>query len=366
MIRQGSSTVIRLATIIKQYEQDFIERYQRHLLPSHYKALSALKTCRSEYNRKFLMKCDKCSNKVLVPHSCGHRHCPHCQNHETTQWLENQLQKRVSADYFLLTFTLPKEYRSLTWRNQRLVFSLLFNCVWAVLKLFCLNDKKLGGIPGAVAVLHTHSRELNFHPHIHIVMPAVTIDKTSRLWRQKSGKYLFNHDALAKVFRAKVLDALTANGLKLPVKYPEKWVVDCKYVGKGDKALLYLGKYLYRGVISEKDILTCENGNVTFRYRSSKTKQYKTKTVSAVQFLWLVLQHILPRGFRRARNYGFLHPNSKALIKIIQWIHRLNPMFAISKLKPRKQMICPCCGATMRITKTRLPSYYALAVSEAP
>jgi len=358
--------MIRLASIIKQYEKDFIKRYQRYLLPSHYKALGALKICRSEYNQKFLMKCDKCSNKVLVPHSCGHRHCPHCQNHETTQWLKNQLQKRVPADYFLLTFTLPKEFRSLAWRNQRLVFGLLFNCVWAVVKLFCLNDKKLGGVPGAVAVLHTHSRELNFHPHIHIVMPAASIDKTNRLWKQKSAKYLFNHDALAKVFRAKILDALTINDIKLSVKYPKKWVVDCKYVGKGDKALLYLGKYLYRGVISEKDILACENDKVTFRYKNSKTKQYKTKTVSAVQFLWLVLQHILPRGFRRARNYGFLHPNSKALIKTIQWIHRLNPMFSISKLKSQKQMICACCGAIMRITKTRLPSYYALTVSEAP
>ena len=90
-----------------------------------------------------------------------------------------------------------------------------------------------------MAVLHTHSRELNFHPHIHIVMPGATIDKKTRLWSKKSGQYLFNHKALAKVFRAKLLEAFSDNHLKLPASYPNKWVVDCRHVGKGDKALVY-------------------------------------------------------------------------------------------------------------------------------
>lgn len=84
--------------------------------------------------------------------------------------------------------------------------------------------------------------------------------------------------------------------------------MDCKFVGAGDKALIYLGRYLYRGVIREKDILSCQNGKVTYRYQDSKTKRYKTRTVSGAKFLWLVLQHVLPKGFRRARNYGFYTP----------------------------------------------------------
>jgi hypothetical protein len=354
--------MIRLASIVKQYENDFVEKYEWSLLPSHLKALNTIKICRSTHSPKMLMKCEseQCSHQTLVPHSCGHRHCPHCQNHETQAWIERQLQKQVPADYFMLTFTLPKQLRTLAWQHQRMVYGLLFDCVWYTIKTFCLNDKKLGGVSGAIAVLHTNSRELIFHPHIHIVMPAATIDNGSRLWKQKSGKYLFSHKALAKVFRAKMLDALTVNGIKLPTKYPENWVADCKYVGKGNKALVYLGQYLYRGVIKEKDILSCENGKVTFRYKSNKTKKYCTKTVMAVDFLWLVFQHILPRGFRRARNYGFLHPNSKKTIKIIQWIFRLNPKFAIAKIKKRKQMLCPCCGAFMKIVETRLPYYYKL------
>ena len=356
--------MIRLASIIKQFEKDFIQQYSKQLLPSHLKALAAIKICRNTHSPKMLMQCENedCSNQTLVPHSCGHRHCPHCQNHETQQWIDKQLQKQVPTDYFMLTFTLPAQFRNLAWLNQRLVYGLMFDCVWATLQIFCLNDKKLGGIPGAIAVLHTNSRELNFHPHIHIVMPAATIDKKKRLWAKKTGKYLFSHKALAKVFRAKMLDALAKNDLNLPRDYPQKWVVDCLHVDKGKKALLYLGKYLYRGVIKEKDILSCDNGKVTFRFINSKTKKYQTKTVSAVNFLWLVLQHILPRGFRRARDYGFLHPNSKKLIMILQWVFRLNPSRYIgTKIKPRKRMICSCCGAFMNIVLVRIPASVRLA-----
>ena len=355
--------MIRLASIIKTYEKEFKQKYKKHLLPSHLKAMSAIKICRSRHSPKMLMQCENsdCSHQTLVPHSCGHRHCPHCQNHETQVWIERQLQKQLPADYFMVTFTLPAQFRSIAWYNQKLVYNLLFICIWETLKVFCLNDKKLGGFPGAIAVLHTHSRELNYHPHIHIVMPAATIDKKRRLWSKKSGKYLFNHKALAKVFRAKMLDAFTTKELTLPCTYSKDWVVDCRRVGAGDKALLYLSRYLYRGVIKEKDILSFENGKVSFRYKNSKTGKYETKTVSAVHFLWLVFQHVLPKGFRRAREYGFLHPNSKKLIKIIQWVFRLNPQKFINKLKPRKQMVCTCCGALMKIVATRLPSFTKLS-----
>jgi hypothetical protein len=251
---------------------------------------------------------------------------------------------------------MPAQFRNLVWFKQKLVYSLLFYCVWETIKLFSLNDKKLGGIPGAIAVLHTHSRKLNFHPHIHIVMPAASIDPKRRLWAEKSGKYLFNHKAHAKVFRAKMLNALSDNNINLPQVYPEEWVVDCKYVGKGNKALVYLGQYLYRGVIKEKDIVSFENGRVTFRYKNSKTKQINTKNVAAVDFIWLVLQHILPKGFRRAREYGFLHPNSKKIIKIIQWMFRLNPVKYSPEIKKRKRMICKCCGSFMNIILVRLDS----------
>ncbi len=350
--------MIRLATIIDQFGTDFIHHYQHQLLPSHLKALSAMKLCRTTHSPKMLMQCQECSHQTLIPHSCGHRHCPHCQNHESQQWIERQLQKQVPADYFMLTFTLPAQLRSLAWQHQRLVYNLMFECVWDTLKAFSLNDKELGGVPGAVAVLHTHSRELTFHPHLHIVMPGATIDKAKRLWAKKTGSYLFNHKALAKVFRAKLLAAFSCNGLKLPSNYPGKWVVDCRHVGRGNKALVYLGRYLYRGVIQEKNILSCQNGQVTFRYQNSKTKKYQTRTLSAIKFLWLIFAHILPRGFRRARDYGFLHHNSKKLIQILQLVFKIASGAWIAKIKKRVQMLCACCGGKMDIVKTQISNNF--------
>jgi hypothetical protein len=223
-----------------------------------------------------------------------------------------------------------------------------------VLKRFTKNDKKLGGDPGFTMVLHTNSRALDFHPHIHIIMPGASIDKNKKLWRVKTGKFLFKDKALAKVFRAKFLMEMVNNKLHVPKTCPKKWVVDCEKVGKGDKALVYLGTYLYRGVIQEKNIVKCENGMVTFRYVNSKTKQDCYRTVPGEYFLWLVLKHILPKGFRRARDYGFLHACSKQLIKVIQYILKCNPCTMLKKIKKRAKIMCPCCGNEMKIIRTQI------------
>jgi hypothetical protein len=207
-------------------------------------------------------------------------------------------------------------------------------------------------------VLHTNTRQLEFHPHVHLVMPAAAVDGQNQRWRTKrrktQGGYLFSHKALAKVFRAKVLTALTAAGLTLPTSYPTVWVVDCKSVGTGAPALVYLGRYLYRGVIREKDIVACADGQVTFRYRDAKTGKMARRTLPGCAFLWLVLQHVLPKGFRRARNFGFLHPNCKRLIALVQVLLKVVPPSVATWFKPRAPMVCPCCGAVMVIVKTRI------------
>lgn len=350
--------MILLSSIIQLFEAGFLAQYRDSILPSHCKALAAMKDCRTSSSPLMQAQCTACDHQVFVPHSCGHRNCPHCQNHESQQWLQRQLAKQVPGTYFLLTFTLPAELRALAFSQQRLLYSLLIQCAWETVRSFSENDQQLQGTPGAIAVLHTHSRRLDFHPHVHLVMPAAAIDAIKRLWRTKKSKanrgYLFNHKALAKVFRAKMLEAITREGLALPAPYPEQSVVDCKCVGTGKKALLYLGRYLYRGVIQEKDILACENGQVTFRYRDSKTATTRLRTVPGATFLWLVLQHVLPRRFRRARNFGFLHPNSKRLIRLLHYLLGFDPNRALALVKRRPPLACPCCGAAMTIIRTRI------------
>ncbi len=167
-----------------------------------------------------------------------------------------------------------------------------------------------------------HGRRVDFHPHVHLVMPSVAFDARRRLWRNKGSGYLFNEKALAKVYRAKMLSDIKQAGLKLPDSYPEEWVAHCKAVGSGQKAVVYLGRYLYRGVLPEKNIVSNRDGNITFRYQNSETRKVETRTLSGVDFLRKILLHILLKGFRRARNFGFLHPNSR-LVKLVQLIKQV-------------------------------------------
>jgi len=350
--------MILLSSIINEFKDRFFEKYKTSILPSHKKALQSMQKCRQKHSPHMLARCtnDNCRKQIFIPHSCGHRSCPHCQNHESWQWIENQLKKQLPAQYFLITFTLPQQLRWLVFLNQQLIYSLMFLCVQETLKIFTLNDKQLQGLAGFTTVLHTNSRRLDFHPHIHVVMPAASINYKTRSWRVKASKYIFNHKNLAKVFRAKLLEKMVENGLSVPRNCPRKWVVDCKNVGNGDKALIYLGRYLYKGVIQEKDILKCENGMITFRYMDAKTNCYQTRTVTGEHFLWLLMLHVLPKGFRKTRCYGFLHPCSKKVIELLQLILRFNPSKMLKKLKPKAEIICKCCGAKMKIIRTMIPA----------
>jgi len=358
--------MIRLASIIEQFESAFLSRYKQRLLPSQRKALAAIKQCRSSCSPLMKVCCSNCEHVTYIPHSCGHRSCPHCQNHEGQQWIMRQCQKQLPVNHYMVTFTLPKELRPLAWSHQRVLYQLLFQCAWDTINTFSLNDKQLKGTPGMVAVLHTHSRRLDYHPHLHTIIPAGAIDKVRGLWRKKEGLYLFNHKALSNVFRAKMLAAIKGEDLTLPAHYPEKWVVDCKQVGSGEKAFVYLGRYLYRGVIQEKDILSNKNGEVTFRYQESKTKTYKTRTLKGEDFIWLILQHVLPQRFRRTRDYGLLHPNSKTLIKRLHYLLKFTVNQWAKQIKPRPPMTCTCCGSIMNIIQTRITRSHLLLLGSPP
>jgi biopolymer transport protein ExbD len=186
----------------------------------------------------------------------------------------------------------------------------------------------------------------------------VSIRSDASLWLRDRSQTALEH----KVTRDELLAAIREEDIELPARYPKTWVVDVKSVGSGDKALVYLGRYLYKGVIQEKDIIACKDGLVTFRYQDSKTKKRLTRTLPGPQFLWLILQHVLPKGFRRTRNFGFLHANSKRLLALLRELLRLNPIKFLVERALRPTIKCPCCGGAMRIVKTRMPALFAFGL----
>ena len=346
---------MELAAIINQYYDAFLVKHGDTVLPGHLKAMNAIRRCRTANSGELYVHCPNCHHGEWRPLSCGHRSCPKCQNHETSKWIDRQQAKLLPVLYFLTTFTLPFELRSATWHHQEVVYSLFFACVSSTLRDFGLNPKNLGAEIGMTMVLHTNNRRLDFHPHIHVVVPGGGIDKRKRQWKKKKGKYLFNHNAMAKVFRARFLAALNETRIPIPQGIPKEWVVDCKQVGEGITALKYLAKYLYRGVISEKNIISNQNGLVTFKYIESKTGKTLSRTLKGVDFLQLIMKHVLPSGFHRVRDYGFLHGNAKKMLFLVQLILYV----VVKEIEPRLRPVfkCPCCKSPMVIVGFRRISW---------
>lgn len=189
-------------------------------------------------------------------------------------------------------------------------------------------------------------------------MPGGGIDERRRQWRKLKGRYLFNAFALARVFRARLLHALHEARVPIPAGLPPKWVVDCRHVGRGEPALQYLSRYLYRGVIREHDILDYDRlaGTVTFRYRDARTRQAAQRTLPIARFLWCVLSHVLPTGFRRVREYGFLHCRARRQLLLVQLVLRV--LIRNMTPQPRPMLYCTRCRTPMvvvAVTARRQP-----------
>lgn len=338
---------MKLASIIRRYQTALTEKYAGRLLPGHRHAMQAMLRCRTPDAGQIRLRCVDCEQHALRDRSCGHRSCPQCQNHEASQWLDRQQAKLLPVEYFMVTFTLPFELRSLAWNHQKILYSRLFETVSSTLRDFGLNSTQLGAEIGMTAVLHTHARNLDYHPHCHVVVPGGGVDRARRQWRKRKGRYLFNAKALASLFRARFLAALTEEGLPIPPRVPSQWIVDCRHVGKGQSALKYLSRYLYRGVISEQNIVADRNGQVTFTYLDGRTGQSRTRTLPGEDFLWLVLQHVLPKGFRRVRDYGFLHGNAKRTLSLVRLV--LQVIVAARVMRPRPMFTCRRCQVPMTL-----------------
>jgi hypothetical protein len=331
-----------LQSIVGRYGERLATHYGASLNADQWSALNALAGCRQGDYGELVLHCEACHQQAYVVRSCGHRACNQCQYHQAQAWLERQRQKQLPVDYYMVTFTLPRELRSLALRKPKTVYAALMRCAAQTLKHFGLNKPGLNAELGLCAVLHTHSRRLDYHPHVHVVLPGGGVQRARREWHKLKGGYLFNGKALARAFRGLMLHALQQAGLK-PEQTPRRWVAHCKKVGRGEQALAYLARYLYRGVISNRNIMADDGTMVTFRYRDSNTGTWKTRREKGELFLYLILLHVLPKGFRRARDYGFLHGNAKDLLKVVQWVLRVQP----PRPKPKPAVTCRQCGGPM-------------------
>ena len=335
-----------LRTLIELGRPALLERHGHRITAHQRRALDAMARCHTGALGTTAMACRGCDQLRFRHRACGHRSCPGCQHHATADWLARQRAKLVPADYFMVTFTLPAALRPLAYRHPKRVYDLLFRTALSTLRTFGLNHPDLEAELGATAILHTHTRRLDYHPHLHVVVPAAGIDR-QRHWRRLKGGYLFNGKALAMVFRARFLQALRRADLVPPAELPTRWVVQCQRVGTGLPALKYLSRYLYRGVLAPKQIVAfdAETQQVTFRYQNSKTRTKALRTLDLADFLWRLLVHVLPSGYRRVRDYGFLHGNAKRTRTLVQVALRVQ--IPMPPPRARSEFRCPTCRSDL-------------------
>lgn len=364
---------LELANIFHQYGPAYRQKYAPRLLPSHYQAMRAIEHCRTQALGGQVFACPACGEVRYSYHSCRNRHCPKCQHQQTQDWLEVQQGLLLSVPYFLLTFTLPSELRLLASQNQKLIYHLLFRASAQATQQLARDPRFVGGQIGMVGVLHTWTRNLFYHPHLHYLVPGGGMASDGQTWLPARKGFFLPVKALSKLFRAAFQRALRKTALYtyIPKKvWRREWVVHCKPVGNGQAALKYLAPYIHRVTISNRRLISIdqrgslETSQVTFQYRPSDTGQLMTCTLSVEQFIQRFLQHILPRGFVKVRYFGFFAATLRSRLAVLQQglppdTNTEQPDQQNSTPCPatswRDNILCPKCGQLMIFQRILCP-----------
>ena len=316
------------------------------LLPSQQRVLQALSRCRTAALGGHLEVCHDCGFERPSYNSCRNRHCPKCQALAQHRWLEARRARILPVHYFHVVFTLPAELRTLWLYNKRCLFALLFKAASRTLQQLAQDPKRLGARIGFTAVLHTWSRDLSWHPHLHCVVTGGGLDPEGQ-WRSTEPGYLLPVRVLGALFRGKILDALRKLhkcgelqfhsgcaewedperfALALDRLYRKRWVVYCKPPFAGaDSVYAYLGRYTHRVGLANSRLLHVDEQLITFRTRADKKV-----SLPPTRFLRRFLLHVLPKGFVRIRHYGLLAP-VHVHGALVQAHHQLQPR---SQLQP--------------------------------
>jgi hypothetical protein len=351
-----------LADIFRAHRADYQAQDSLSQLERH--TIEALLGCRSGSFGATLYQCSDCGQKHFMHRSCGNRHCPQCQQHKTRQWVLDQQTRQLPVPYFLLTFTVPQALRRFLRSHKRPGYEALFQASSQALKKLARDPRLLGSdLPGFTGVLHTWGRQLQYHPHIHYLVPAGAVSSDRKHWLATSENFFLPVLALSVIFRAKFRAAIHKAGLLdlIPAEvWQQAWVVHCQPVGDGTRALEYLARYVFRVAITNSRILDCQDGVVTFSFRDKKTGQTRRVRLQAVEFIRRFLDHLLPSGFQKVRHYGFFSPTCSVSIQRIRLLIAQKtgrPMLLdLSATESAPGPFCPLCGGPLRVLAIQLPS----------
>jgi hypothetical protein len=320
---------LEVADLIRTAGSAFLERNRHWLSWKHIKVLLAIARCRTAALGGHLDECTRCGHRAISYNSCRNRHCPKCQTSARERWIAARQRELLPTRYVHVVFTLPRELAPLTLQNKKIIYDLLFRASAETLLEVARDPRRLGAEIGFFSVLHTWSQKLGLHPHVHCVIPAGGLSLEHTRWVKSRDHFFLPIKVLSRVFRGKFVAALQcafreghlrfSGNLTLLAQpkifaawlrplFRKDWVIYSKPPFGGPQHVLqYLGRYTHRVAISNHRLISFADGKVTFRWRdSAHQNQQRLMTLSVDEFLRRFLFHLLPKGFVRIRNFGFL------------------------------------------------------------
>jgi len=369
---------IEVADIVRAVGKSFVENSRDWITGQHLKVLRAIERCRTADLGYHLDECTntECGYSGYSYNSCLNRHCPKCQANARRRWINGRKKELLPVPYAHVVFTVPPLLAQLALQNKKLIYTMLLRLSAETLVEVARNPERLGAEIGFFSVLHTWTQQLTHHPHVHCVAPAGGLSFDHQRWVPADPRYRFFLPkwVLRKVFRGKVIDALeeafAAGGIGFYGKqkhladpktfhafirdlHRNNWVVHCKRpFGGPEQVLKYLGRYTHRVAISNHRLVSFENGEVTFTWRDrAHGNVQKEMSLPAEKFLRRFLLHLLPKGFVRIRNFGFLASRHRGrILPLCFQCLGSDPEALHNQAQPEDTKglcKCPKCGAPM-------------------
>jgi len=366
---------LEVADLIRTAGTAFLERNRHWLNWKHIQVLRAIARCRTAALGGHLDQCTRCGHRAISYNSCRNRHCPKCQARARDRWLEKRRRELLPTPYVHVVFTLARPLAPLALQNKKVVYDLLFRTSAETLLEVARGRKHLGAEIGFFSVLHTWSQKLELHPHVHCVVPAGGLSADGTRWIKSRYAFFLPVKVLSRVFRGKFVAALKRAfedgqlcfyGDLRPLAQPKTfaawlrplfrkdWVVYCKRpFGGPEYVLQYLGRYTHRVAISNHRLVSFADGKVTFRWRdSAHHNEQKLMALSLDEFLRRFLLHVLPKGFVRIRNFGFMANRRRVstlplCFQLLDSAPQAKP--EVSTASPCDLWLCPRCDGPMEV-----------------
>jgi hypothetical protein len=387
---------LEVADIFRGHGPAWRQANAGHVSLGQLKVMSAIENCRTAALGGHVARCENetCCHTQIAYNSCRNRHCPKCQGAAAREWLAAREAELLPVPYFHVVFSLPAKIADIAYQNKAAIYDILFKASAETLITIAADPKHLGARIGVLSVLHTWGSALNHHPHVHMIVPGGGISLDGTRWVACRPNFFLAVEVLSCLLRRLVLEKLAAahaaGALQFFGKHAaltnaraftaylaplrnSKWVVYCKRpFGGPEEVLRYLARYTHRVAISNRRLVSCDDGGVTFKwkdYRIEGPERYKQMTLETHEFIRRFLMHVLPQGFHRIRYYGLLTSQTRA--KNITRARELlaAPLIPVDAIKAANTKAstsaqpeepkapehpCPCCGGRMRIIETFL------------